>query len=231
MIIEVDGLSINLVDTEDRQVIHLEAGDGYEHDSLEVWAKMIKPGTTVLDVGAYTGLYSIIAALRGAKVIAFEPMPANRWRLGVNMLRNKVRISVVAAAVSDTEGTATLNYNPHVALTTGASIETGIAMHSAGLVVQCLTIDSLGLENVGAIKIDVERHEPCVLRGAMQTIERYRPPMLVETLEGAMRDTILNQLPAYDAAAILDGRNTLFTPKRESAPCRKVQSQEQHSSK
>jgi FkbM family methyltransferase len=212
MIVLIDGLQIDLVDTADRQVLHIARGAGYEHESLTLWAKLIKPGTVVLDVGAYTGLYSIIAALRGAKVIAFEPMPANRWRLGVNMLRNKARFSVMAVAASDCEGAATLNYNPRVPLTTGASIETGIADHSAGIVVRCITIDSLGLENVGAIKVDVERHEPCVIRGAMQTIERFRPPLLIETLDGNMRNQILSMLPNYEAAAILDGRNTLFTP-------------------
>ena len=97
-------------------------------------------------------------------------------------------------------------------------------MHSAGIIVKCITIDSLGLKNVCAIKIDVERHEPCVLRGAMQTIERVRPPLLIETLDGNMRSQVLSMLPNYEAAAILDGRNTLFTPNR-SRPCHKVRSQ------
>jgi FkbM family methyltransferase len=225
MEIEIDGLEVVLADTHDRQVIHILAGDGYEHDSLMVWAKMQKAGTVAIDVGAYTGLFSIIAAKLGAKVVAVEPMPANRWRISVNAQRNKVRLDIIGAAASDYEGTATLNYNPNVPLTTGASLETQIYMHSAGILVKCITIDSLGLENVGAIKIDVERHEPCVLRGAMNTIERFRPPMLIETLNADMRDQILSMLPNYEAAAILDGRNTLFTPMRV-ATCHRVRSQE-----
>ena len=212
MIFNIDGLQIDLVEAHDRNVMHM-AGDGYERDSLSLWAKLVKPGAIALDIGAYTGLFSIVAAKRGAKVIALEPMPANVWRLGVNAKRNKVRIDALAVAASDHEGTATLNYNPNVPLTTGASLESGIAKHAAGLVVKCITIDSLGLQNVGAIKIDTERHEPCVIRGAMQTIERDRPAMLVETLDGVMRNQVLQLLPSYEAAAILDGRNTLYTPK------------------
>lgn len=219
----IDGIAIDLVEGSDRNVLHL-LNNGYEVESLIVWARMIKPDTTVLDIGAYTGLYSIIAARRGARVIAFEPMPANRWRLGVNMKRNKVDFQILAVAVSDREGPATLHYNPRVPLTTGASLEENKPMHGAGIVVPCIMIDSLGLENVSAIKLDVERHEPCVIHGAMRTIKQCRPPMLVETLDGDMRKQVLASLPSYEAAAVLDGRNTLFTPRTK--PCRKDQSQE-----
>lgn len=212
MIFNIDGLDIDLIEAHDRNVLHL-VRNGYERDSLMVWSKMIKRGTVALDIGAYTGLFSIIAAMRGAKVTALEPMPANRWRLRVNAARNKVKVDVLSAAASDYEGPATLNYNPLVPLTTGASLEEKIHNHTAGIVINCIMIDSLDLENVGAIKIDVERHEPCVIRGAMKTIEQYRPPLLVETLDGDMRTAVLNLLPSYEAAAILDGRNTLFTPR------------------
>ena len=66
----------------------------------------MKPGTAALDVGAYTGLFSIIAAKRGAKAVALEPMPAQRWRFGVNAARNKVRVELMAVAASDQEGAA-----------------------------------------------------------------------------------------------------------------------------
>ena len=215
----IDGIPIDMVETHDRNVLHLQA-DGYEVESLVTWARLIKAGAIALDIGAYTGLFSIIAAKRGAQVIAFEPMPANRWRLGVNMMRNKVHIHMLAVAASDTEGAATLHYNPRVPLTTGASLEENKPMHGAGIVVPCITIDSLGLENVGAMKIDVERHEPCVIRGAMRTIERCRPPMLVETLDEDMRKQLIELLPSYEAGVILDGRNTLFAPRGDDNAAR-----------
>jgi FkbM family methyltransferase len=214
--LEIDGLQVKLIEADDRIVFHAqhpEHSGSYEPDSLALWAKLIEPGMMVLDVGAYTGLYSIIAALRGAKVIALEPMPANFWRLRVNAARNKVKLAVIAAAVSDHEGTATLHYNPKVPLTTGASLEEGIAKHAEALVVKCITIDSLGLQDLAAMKIDVEWHEPCVLAGAMQTIERCRPVLLIETLDKDMRERVTRMLPGYNDAVVLDTRNTLFTPK------------------
>jgi FkbM family methyltransferase len=214
--LEIDGLQVTLTEADDRIVFHAqhpEHSGSYEPDSLALWAKLIEPNDTVLDVGAYTGLYAIIAALRGGKVVALEPMPANHWRLRVNAARNKVRMTILAAAASDHEGTAALHYNPNVPLTTGASLEEGIAKHAEAVMVKCITIDSLGLQELAAMKIDVEWHEPCVLRGAMQTIERCRPVLLIETLDAEMRGQVRRMLPGYDDAVVLDTRNSLFTPR------------------
>lgn len=46
--------------------------------------------------------------------------------------------------------------------------------------VQCITLDSERLEDVGFLKIDVEQHERQVLRGALDTISRCRPVVLIE---------------------------------------------------
>src|SRR5262245_259969 len=213
---EIDGLPIKLTDTHDRIVFHMqhpEHSGAYEPDSLVLWAKLIKPGTTVIDVGAYTGLFSVIAALRCAKVVALEPMPANYWRLNVNAKLNKVAIEMMAMAASDHDGPGVLHYNPNVPLTTGGSLVAGNKLHHEHLDIRCVMIDSLAVSDVSAIKIDVERHEPCVLRGAMQTIERWRPVLLIETLDADMRKQVTSLLPSYQEAVIVDTRNSFFTPK------------------
>lgn len=213
MIIEVADLSIRVIDTDDRMVIHIANGDGFEPQSLSAWANLVQRGRVALDIGAYTGLYSIVAAMRGADVWALEPMPANFWRLGVNCDINKQRVMALAVAASDRDGLTKLHFSRHTPLTTGASIEAGIKGHTDEITVNCITVDSLNLKDVAAIKIDVERHEVAVLRGAMETIRRDRPPMIIETLDDQMRDDILKVLPAYRVDAILDKRNTLFIPK------------------
>jgi len=213
MIFEVEGLEITIIDTDDRMAIHMAEGRGYERESLTAWAKMVQPGKVALDVGAYTGLFSIIAAKRGAVAVAMEPMPANRWRLECNVAANKVAVMLLDVAASDRMGVSTLHFNPNVPLTTGASLEKGIVAHRDSIEIRLVTIDALALNNLCAIKIDVERHERCVLRGAMETIERDRPTLLIETLDDDMRAQVLHSLPSYSIAAILDGRNTLFMPK------------------
>jgi len=216
MIIPVEDLQITMIDAGDRQCIHIAKGDGFEPDSLKAWAALVKPGMVALDVGAYTGLYSIVAALRGAKAVALEPMPANRWRLGINADINEVFVMVHQVAASDHNGPMRLNYSRHTPLTTGGSLEGGIEGHTDSIEVSAVTIDSLNLADVAAIKIDVELHELFVLQGAMSTISKFRPPLLIETLNDNMRRDIMRMLPRYEVAAILDRRNTLFTPNRRS---------------
>jgi FkbM family methyltransferase len=211
--IDVDDMRVAILADDDRMAIHIAQGDGYEGESLSAWHRIVKGGKVALDIGAYTGLYSIIAAKCGAEVMAFEPMPANRWRLGINCELNKCRVTMFSAAVSDHEGVAELHYNPKVPLTTGASLESGIAHHLETIRVTVVTVDALALTNVAAIKIDVEKHEPSVIRGALKTIDRDRPTMLIETLSDEMRAEVLKLLPNYEVAAILDGRNTLFIPR------------------
>lgn len=209
----IAGVRVRMVATDDRNMLHMAEADGYEPDSLATWAGIVRVGRTAVDVGAYTGLYSIIAALKGANVVALEPMPAQYWRLGINLALNKARARTIQAAASDAEGEAILHHNPNVSLTTGASLVPGNEHHREHIKIQCITIDSLVLTDVAAMKIDVERHELAVLRGAMQTIERCRPTMLIETLDADMRCAVSRALPNYEAAHILDKRNTLFIPK------------------
>jgi hypothetical protein len=47
----------------------------------------------------------------------------------------------------------------------------------------------------------------------MQTIERCRPVLLIETLDAEMREQVRRMLPGYDDAVVLDTRNSLFTPR------------------
>lgn len=208
-LIEINGC---LMATEgDRVVAHMIKDGGFEVASLDWWGSLDVAGRTVLDIGCYTGIYSIIAAKRGAKVYAFEPMPQNRMRAAMNFARNGVYVSMMECAVSDRVGQATLDYNPNVALTSGASLVSRMPGHKR-MVVKTITIDHMALQGVAAMKIDVERAEPAVIRGAMETIRRDRPALLIETLDAPMRFQIGHMLPDYKVEAIFDDRNTLYLP-------------------
>jgi FkbM family methyltransferase len=128
----------------------------------------------------------------------------------MNKVNNYIRI--VPKAASDRSGTTRLYYSRHTPLTTGGSLEGGIQGHTDSIEVECVTIDSLCLQNVAALKIDVELHELSVIKGAMATIQQSKPPLIIETLNEGMRAAIVEMLPDYEVAGILDRRNTFFTP-------------------
>jgi FkbM family methyltransferase len=138
-----------------------------------------------IDVGANDGCYVHYLRRHARQVIAFEPMPSL-----ARMLRRKFRRGVVveSMALSDTAGTVSLRM-PVVdgVVVTGCSTVSSVASatypaHRA-IEVPMDRLDSVYGGEVGFIKIDVEGHEQAVLDGAIETIRRCRPRMLVEVDE------------------------------------------------
>lgn len=203
---------VHLIEENDRCVAH-ERDGGFELETREVWEGLVGPGKTVMDVGAYTGIYSLIAALAGAKAIAVEPYAPVIRRMSENMQVNgAMSIEQHFCACADTVGTAVLYYNPLVPLTSGASI----VRPGIGSSVSLSTVDAIASNRkIDAIKIDVEGAEELVLAGAANVVQHHRPVLIIETLSAAARASVTRLLPSYELAQVADGRNCVFLPKGE----------------
>lgn len=175
---------VHLIESQDMVLRHQRnTRKPFEAESITAWRAAAEAGGVMLDIGAYTGLYSLVAAQAGATAIALEPNPAVFARLMENIAANGVSVDARNLAASDRYGVMALQANPRVPLTSGGRLVPGEG-------VQVVTIDGLGLSGVGAIKIDTEGHECAVLRGAMATIERDKPMIITEALAG---DAFLDQ--------------------------------------
>lgn len=215
--IRAGGVVAQLIVKHDIICRQIRNGQAFETESMKRWAEVTAAGGTVIDVGAYTGLFSIVAAKQGCDVIAFEPMPKHVARCRENFALNRVEVDLRNAAVSDEVGEAVIKWNPKVPfLTSGASL-----IHPSGMRkgdeqrphrVHGVTIDSLGLDQITAIKIDVERGEPLVIAGARETLGRCRPVLLVEVLGEAEKAAVREALPGYRVEAEMDVRNWLMVP-------------------
>jgi len=210
-VIDVGGVMIQLVDEGDAIVRAIKQGKRWEAETRAMWPSLIDPLTTVIDVGAYSGVYAISAALVGAGVIAFEPHPANYDRLLENQRLNNVVIGTVPYAMSNRKGTFLLRMPTALdVMNDQASLE-----GDGGITVDVRT-NRLDAEwsfpsRVGLIKIDVERHEPAVIEGAIGLLDKDRPALLVEELDKAMHEAVRVVLPnGYRQVAVLDGRNVLY---------------------
>jgi FkbM family methyltransferase len=158
---------------------------------------------TAVDVGAWYGPWSRRLATRIDRVIACEPVPDLADRLARTMPGN---VQVIPAAVSDRCGQATIWLPPDGAKTGRASLSEPYTGGSSRAV-PMLTLDSLDLDHVRFIKIDVEGHEVPVLKGAQRTIEHDRPQLLVEAeTELQPIDEIVNLVTdwGYRAWVLLD---------------------------
>lgn len=138
-----------------------------------------------IDVGANYGGYVHFMRGHARRVIAFEPFPEF-----VALLRRKFSGDVVVEpiALSDRVGDSRLctPIVDGVAVTGCATLSSDAA--SAYETHRAMEVRADRLDNVykgvaGFIKIDVEGHEQAVLDGAVETIARCRPRILVEIEE------------------------------------------------
>jgi FkbM family methyltransferase len=100
---------------DDQDTLELATHEVYEPFETALFKREIKPGQTVLDIGANIGYYTLIAAkLAGpkGKVYAFEPDPDNFALLKKNVETNGYNnVVLVNKAVSDKTKTAQLFLN------------------------------------------------------------------------------------------------------------------------
>lgn len=184
----------------------------WEATSLRVFSELARTSERFLDVGAYSGVYSLIACADGpGDAIAFEPNPAIRPLLERNIRANgwEGRITVVPKGASDGPGTARMTIPGD---TTAARVDDA----GTGPTIELTTIDEvLDGRSADIIKIDVEGFEPRVLTGASETLERYKPALIVESLGERSYEDVRAALAAfgYDRCAHL-GPTGVVTAKR-----------------
>jgi FkbM family methyltransferase len=145
----------------------------FEGFTTDLFKEAVKAGTTVVDIGANIGYFSIIGAQRTGsegRVYAFEPAPDNFRLLKKNVqLCGAVNITCVQKAVASESKSTTLFKGSHP------------GQHSLHLqpytkavqpwTVECVTLDEfLGGQAVGVIKMDIEGYEYFALQGMLRTI-------------------------------------------------------------
>lgn len=125
----------------------------------------------MVDVGANIGIYTKAFIQDFDRIVAFEPFFENRDCFSMNVTDPKVSLEPYA-----------LDYQPGRFGMTGNK---NISKHlCAGDTVEARTLDSFGL-SPDFVKIDAEGFDLRVLVGAKDTLEKYRPVVLVENKPGA----------------------------------------------
>ena len=143
---------------------------------------LCRPDATAVDVGANAGVFTYYLRKYSARVVAFEPNP--EWARFIRAALPDV--TVVEAAASDRIGEVVLRIPLGMGTEGMATIESANSLQgleSRSVAIPTVTLDSLNLNDVGFIKVDVEGHELSVLQGATSTIGRDHPNILVEAEE------------------------------------------------
>jgi FkbM family methyltransferase len=178
---------------------------GWEKVSLQLWIALCKESNTIIDIGANTGVYSLVAKAvnHNSKVYAFEPVKRVFQKLKTNCEINEFDVRCFEMALSNYDGEATI-YDPpteHVYSVTVNknlfdnldAIETKIQARKLATIIRETNID-----NIDLMKIDVETHEPEVLEGMEYFLEKFQPTLLIEILNDTIGQRVQEILKKID---------------------------------
>ena len=156
--------------------------DKYENLSLNLWYEMTRKDGFCIDVGAHTGIFSIIGNLNRNEnnIISIEAFFINYARLLSNLKLNKINPDkCFLGAVSNSEGLGKFRAKTFLNHSTGGGLS-----EDGKISVNKIKIDNFKLEKkISGIKIDTEGNEFEVLEGAQNYINKDKPDILFEINE------------------------------------------------
>jgi FkbM family methyltransferase len=149
----------------------------YERCETDVFKRYLNPGMTVVDVGANIGYFTLLAARmvgRNGRVVAIEPSGYVAERLERTVLKNKIdNIVILRTGLGRNSGETHLpipgpgNHTPSM-----------LDLDASGSTVPLRTMDevfdTLQLNKIDFMKIDVEGYEPEVFAGASKCLSLGR---------------------------------------------------------
>lgn len=178
------------------------AWDGPKHDweagHVDGIGNLVEDWSVCVQAGGNQGMYPRLLADTFQHVYTFEPDPLNFYCLVDNC--QKENIYKMQAALGEHTGLVKVNR--------GAMNNTGTHTVSTDgdCFVPMITIDSLNLRSCDFIMLDIERYELQALKGALQTIEKFKPVIQCE----CGNDEILNLLRPYGYEVVATSKADTF---------------------
>ena len=154
----------------------------WEPSQTAAYLSLIQPGGVVLDIGANTGYYALLAAARvgdRGRVHAFEIQPSMIEILRRNVARNGLNdiVTVVAVGLFSCAGEAVIE--PH-----GDPGSARIGFAEAGIRVPLITLDqyveTTSIDRVDVVLIDTEGADFEILKGASELLAAHHPAVIAE---------------------------------------------------
>jgi FkbM family methyltransferase len=214
----------------------------HEKANLNLFIELAKNSKSIIDIGANTGLFSILGSKANpeSKIIAVEPYSVNSERMKVNLRLNNIsNVEIQENALGNKGGMLELSVPIDMSVTDVSSASQDFVKQTYPDVkwttkkVPVVTLDELAeSKNFRAdlIKCDVETFEMSVFGGMSKVLKNDRPTIIFECFFDNERKEFFNQLLSdndYYLYLILEtgvvfckeglvdfaGSNYLITPK------------------
>ncbi len=162
----------------------------WEKESMGLWVRLCQQAQFIMDVGANTGTYALVAKTVNprAAVYAFEPLDFIYNKLTDNVLLNKLDIHCVQEALSNYDGSAkvypeTLEHIYSITVNKNTSAAE-VQVYEREIRVKKFSTfaEQQQIKGADLMKIDVELHEAEVLEGMGAYLREWKPTMLIEIL-------------------------------------------------
>lgn len=159
--------------------------NGFEPDVVKLFRAVASDSEVILDVGANIGCTAILLGQLGDSVYAFEPAQTTFKFLEINILRSGLQnVFPQNIGLGAELGDFTLTFAPSNRAGGFVSNRTkaGAGYSVEKVIIRPMdeVIKPLNPSRLDFIKIDVEGFEGHVLRGAKQTLNSYRPVVVLE---------------------------------------------------
>jgi FkbM family methyltransferase len=161
----------------------------YEPQLQAALRHFVVEGGTAFDVGANIGYITLLllhALGPQGKVVAFEPLPANIWRLrdNIGLAGATDRVKLIEAAVAETTGLRHFMVHSSGGMGKLEGSSGRDEAYQQKIEVRTVTLDDIvfGRSNPipSLVKIDIEGGEGAALRGARRLLAQGRPMLLLE---------------------------------------------------
>ena len=154
-----------------------------EFDDMAFVLHLLRKGDEFLDVGANVGVYSVLAAARGARVLAMEPVPATFEQLLDNIHLNRFETRIEARNIGVGSGPDELRFSTTIGPTNHVLADGESTEHAVTVAVDALDTIAEGWAPT-IIKIDVEGFESNVICGAASLLAQQSLQAVLIELNG-----------------------------------------------
>lgn len=178
-----------------------------EKDMIEFIQSLDLSGKNVVDGGSNIGLASLVLseAVGEGLVYAFE-LQRLVYQIGCANIILNGRQNVIAFnnPLSDCSGKmlgfTNIDYDGKNVSTVGVKTESDNGSIDYYDRAKSIALDDLNIQNIGLIKLDLEGHEPEALNGMWQSIDKWKPYLIIELSVGYLGDRvplIIEQIEAH----------------------------------
>ncbi len=191
--------------------------------------EFIKDGDYILDCGANIGVFSLYAAYlnENGKIYAIEPVKetADIMQRFFDFFEVK-NVKIIRKAVGDEKKRAFINIYPHkISALSGSAIATLLDVnYGKKEEIEVDTIDNIvkeeKIERVDFIKMDIEGYERYALKGAIETIKKHKPIIVVSAYHLADDKKVLPEIVKsayanYEVKLVKEAEEDfIFVPKK-----------------